>query len=135
MTALTEGDITGLIADLQVRAVKAPGFSNSRAAIINDTGGIEGAVGNPLDCVRVDGTSASCGILFVDFEIPAGTANGSNAVFTIVGVPSPAASLKVFRNGLLQSPGADYTQNGSIITFVTLAIPQPGDILTTSYRQ
>src|ERR1700688_983727 len=61
LTAIQESDVTGLVADLTVRAVKGPGFSNSRTAIINDTGQVEGAVGTATDCVHVDGTSGACG--------------------------------------------------------------------------
>jgi len=50
-----------LVADLTARAVKGPGYSNSRAAIISDTGQIEGAVGASTDCIRVDGASGACG--------------------------------------------------------------------------
>jgi hypothetical protein len=61
LTTIQESDVTGLVADLTARAVKGPGFSNSRTAIINDTGQIEGALGASTDCVHVDGTSGTCG--------------------------------------------------------------------------
>src|SRR5882724_3808748 len=60
VTAIQESDVTGLVQDLVARAVKGPGYTNSRTAIINDTGGLEGAVGSPSDCVRVDGASGPC---------------------------------------------------------------------------
>src|SRR5712675_1549777 len=61
VTAIQESDVTGLVQDLVVRPVKGPGYTNSHTAIINDTGGIDGAVGSPTDCVHVDGTSGPCG--------------------------------------------------------------------------
>jgi hypothetical protein len=137
-TQLTEGDVAGLIPDLQVRAVTAPGFTNSRAAIINDTGGIEGAVGNPGDCVRVDGTSDPCGgpvTRFIDHETPSGIVDGANVVFSIQGVPAPSTSLDLYRNGLFQSIGVDYNLSATTIVFVTPATPQVGDILVAKYRQ
>ncbi|MBY0505250.1 MAG: hypothetical protein K2X03_15155 [Bryobacteraceae bacterium] len=71
---------------------------------------------------------------FSDSETPSGAADGSNAVFTLSAAPSPASSLALFRNGLLQSAGNDYTLNGTTITFYSWAIPQFGDILDAFYR-
>ncbi len=73
-------------------------------------------------------------VRFVDDETLTGIVNGSNAVFTLAKVPSPASSLKVYRNGLRQKVGLDYNLNSATVTFVTLAIPQQGDILTADYR-
>jgi hypothetical protein len=123
-----------LVQDLAARAIKGPGYTSSRAAVINDTGGLEGAVGSTLDCVRVDGTSAPCTILFVDDEVPAGVVDGANTAFTIANAPSPASSLHVFRNGLLQKAGFDYSLSGLTILFVFAATPQPGDTMLVSYR-
>jgi hypothetical protein len=141
VTQIQESDVTGLVADLTARAVKGPGFSNSRAAVINDTGQIEGAVGSLTDCLHVDGTSGPCGsggggstINFVDEESPGGVVDGSNMTFTIANTPSPASSLHLFRNGMLQKVGFDYTLTGSTITFVSAATPQPGDTILASYR-
>jgi hypothetical protein len=139
LTQIQESDVTGLVADLTVRAVKGPGFSNSRTAIVNDTGQIEGAVGASTDCMHVDGTSGACGaggstINFVDGESPAGVVDGSNTLFTIANAPSPATSLHLFRNGLVQKLGFDYTFNVSTIIFVGAATPQPGDTILADYR-
>jgi hypothetical protein len=136
LTEILESDVLGLTEDLNVRAIRGPGFTNSRASIINDVGQLEGAVGDALDCVRVDGTAAPCvaALIFIDDEIPSGVINGSNAIFTITTVPSPATSLHVFRNGLLMKLGYDYTLSGTTITFVTGAIPQSGDTLIATYR-
>ena len=54
--------------------------------------------------------------------------------FTLSGVPSPAASLTIYRNGMLQEPVQDFTLSGNQIQFVTAAAPQPGDTLLASYR-
>jgi hypothetical protein len=74
--------------------------------------------------------------VFVDQETPGGTIDGVNASFTLANAPSPAASLQLFRNGVLQQAGAggDYTISGVTITFNALSIPQPGDVLQASYR-
>lgn len=73
--------------------------------------------------------------VFADLETPAGTINGSNATFTLSGIPLPASSLMVYRNGLLQKTGVDYTVSLDRITFVPGAIPQPGDLLQASFRK
>ena len=62
VTQIQETDVIGLVADLSIRAVKGPGFTSSRAAVINDSGQVEGALGSPGDCVKVDGTSGACGM-------------------------------------------------------------------------
>ncbi len=133
-------DVAGLSAALEQRPVKASGFAPGRAVFINSGGELESVGGNPEDCVRVDGTSGPCGVgggagaNFVDAETPAGLLNGTNAVFTLANAPSPASSLELYRNGLLLRQGLDYTLEGNVITFVSGAIPQPGDVLTASYR-
>src|SRR5579859_5213167 len=135
LNSLMESDVTGLVDDLAIRPVEGPGFANSRAAVINDTGQLEGALGNPTDCLHVDGTSGPCGApLFVDAETPSGVVDGSNSTFTLGSAPSPTTSLHLFRNGMLQKPGFDYTLSGSTISFVSAATPQPGDTLLAAYR-
>jgi hypothetical protein len=139
LTQIQESDVIGLVQDLAARAVKGPGFTNSRTAVINDTGGIEGAVGNVSDCVRVDGTAGPCGsggssVVFVDEETPGGVVDGANVTFTVASAPSPASSLHLFRNGILQKVGFDYTLSGSTVSFVSAAVPQAGDTLLASYR-
>jgi|HigsolmetaAR201D_1030396.scaffolds.fasta_scaffold04469_5 hypothetical protein len=133
-------DIEGLNDELSLRVVRGPGFVPSRVAHINASGALEAVVGNTNDCVRVDGTSGPCGTgssstpVFVDGETPAGLVNGSNAVFTLSGVPEPAASLSLYKNGVLQKPGLDYSLSSNTITFTPQAIPASGDVLLASYR-
>ena len=93
----------GLENELALRPQEGVGFTVGRAAVINTSGQIDGAAGNLSDCVRVDGSSGPCGsggggVLpsFSDGEMPAGTINGSNTVFTLAFTPSPAASLDLF---------------------------------------
>ena len=71
---------------------------------------------------------------FADGETPGGVVNGSNNAFTLVAAPNPSSSLALYRNGLLQSPVSDYNLSGAIITFVSAAIPQSGDLLRAYYR-
>lgn len=136
------GDIVGLSDALDVRPVKGVMYAAGRVAFIDEMGGIGSVLGDPGDCIRVDGTAGPCGtgsggtsnITFVDMEIPAGTLNGLNAQFTLSSAPVPALSLHLYRNGILQRAGTDYTLDGALVTFVSGAIPQPGDILLASYR-
>ncbi len=82
---------------------------------------------------RVDSTlTASFG--FVDAETPSGTVDGSNSSFTLSETPSPSASLRLYRNGLLQKASVDYELTGNTINFLSVSIPQSGDILQASYR-
>jgi len=115
-----------------------PAFSDSRAAIINSTGGIDAAAGNLSDCVHVDGTSGSCGgatsTAFVDASVPVGIINGANTQFTLASTPVPATSVAVWRNGLFLNPGTDFTVSGNVITLAGGSTPLVGDTILTSYR-
>jgi len=138
--AIQESDVVGLLSDLSIRPVKGIGYAPSRAAVIAADGSLEAALGNLTDCVRVDGSAGPCGSGtasgpgFVDAETPAGAVDGINASFALASAPAPAESLSLFRNGVLQKAGVDYTLNGSAITFAAGAVPQSGDVLVASYR-
>ena len=132
-----ESDIAGLISDLGARPLKGPGYAAGRVAFVNTVGAMETVTGTPTDCVRVDGTSGPCGGAqsgFVDGDTPAGVVDGANTAFALSAVPNPASSVTVYRNGMLQQPGQDFTLSGNQIQFVTAATPQPGDTLVASYR-
>jgi len=136
-STVQESDIVGLISDLGARPLKGPGYAAGRVAFVNPTGAVETVTGAPTDCVRVDGTSGPCGGTqpgFVDSDTPAGLVDGANTAFALSGVPNPAASLTVYRNGMLQKPGQDFTLSGNQMQFVAAAAPQPGDTLVASYR-
>lgn len=141
-TTIQVTDVVGLSDQLAATVVRGPGFQPNRAAVLSAAGMLEGAVGNTYDCLHVDGTSGPCGSqtsttsgpTFIDGEAPAGTVNGSNAVFTLTYSPAPAGSLALYRNGMLQKPATDYSLAGNIITFVAASIPASGDLLLASYR-
>lgn len=137
-TPATISDITGLRTELDARTLKGSAFANSRTAVINSSGALDGAIGNAGDCVHVDGTSGPCGsaggLVFVDGETPLGTINGVNGNFTLSATPSPAASLNLFRNGILLRQGVGYTISGQTITMAGGSIPTSGDILQAWYR-
>jgi hypothetical protein len=137
-TQVQIADVIGLTEALELRPVKGIGYTPGRAAIINGLGEIEAASGGDADCLSVAGLAGLCGdgsgAVFVDPVTPAGTMDGVNRVFTLVTAPNPAASTLLYRNGLLQRQGTDYTLANNTITFAVGAEPQAGDILLASYR-
>src|SRR5207245_7644761 len=80
------------------------------------------------------GGGGAAGSSFADAEVPAGTVNGSNTAFTLASAPSPASSLALYRNGLLQRQSTDYQISGNAVTFFLASTPQTGDLLVASYR-
>ncbi len=138
-TPVLETDVVGLSADLTLRPVKGPGYTPGRSAVVNGAGELESVVGDPGDCVRVDGTPNPCFdpnnlATFVDAESPAGTMDGTNVTFTLANAPSPGVSLSLFRNGIYQKAGVDFALNGNTIQFALKSTPQAGDSLMASYR-
>ncbi len=72
---------------------------------------------------------------FVDAEVPQGTTDGSNLIFSLQQSPAPASSLSLYKNGLLLKQSSDYELNGSTIKFATTGLtPQISDALSASYR-
>lgn len=76
----------------------------------------------------------SLALNFADNEVPSGTINGVNTVFTLVNSPSPSSSLKVYVNGQRLKPGIgnDFTISG-----LTITLTQPpivGDVILCDYR-
>lgn len=75
---------------------------------------------------------------FVFNEIPSGTINGSNGAFTLANTASPTGSIRVFKNGIRQTPNAgnDFVMtNATTITFEAGNIPQVGDNLLVDYMK
>jgi hypothetical protein len=135
-TPVQESNVVGLIADLGARPVKGAGFAAGRVAFVNSQNQIDSVGGTPGDCVRVDGSSGPCGSTpsFIDGDSPTGIVDGGNTWFALTGTPEPAASVAIYRNGLLQAAGIDYTLTGRTIQFEPASTPQPGDTLLASYR-
>lgn len=59
-TDIPISDVIGLTQELELRAVTGTNYFAGRAAIINSAGQIDGAQGNPYDCIHVDGSSGPC---------------------------------------------------------------------------
>ncbi len=133
-------NVLGLQSALNLRPTQGTGFVVSRTAVINVSGGIDGAVGNLSDCMHVDGTSGACGTgsggtaVFVDAETPGGTLDGVNTSFTLANPPNPSTSLALYRNGLRLSQNLDYTIATNSIIFLAGAVPRPTDVLLADYR-
>lgn len=72
---------------------------------------------------------------FVDGETPAGAVNGVNDTFALSDEPSPAASLRLYLNGVLQRPGTHFTLSGSTITYSAGFLPQTGDVHAAFFRR
>jgi hypothetical protein len=138
-TAISESGVTGLVNDLALRPVKGTAYGTGRVAVVDQNGAVDTVVGNFSDCVYVNGTSGPCfdptqlpG--YSDSEIPSGVVDGANANFGLAGSPTPPSSLILFRNGIVQKQGFDYTLTGSVVQYATASAPQPGDTLMAWYR-
>jgi hypothetical protein len=71
------------------------------------------------------------------YVLPTGTKNGSNLVFNLSLVPSPANSLEFYRNGQLLTYGVDFTLSGAIVTLSGSgggAAPISTDVLFATFR-
>lgn len=53
---------------------------------------------------------------FIFDEMPQGSFDSVNKVFTLIGAPSPPTSLQLYLNGSLLSAGTDYSLSGNTIT-------------------
>lgn len=79
----------------------------------------------------LSGTPAGdSGEVALEHEVPAGTINSINAVFTLSQSPDV---LILFKNGVEQKLTVDYNLSGSTITFVVGAIPTTGSSLDAYY--
>jgi hypothetical protein len=143
LNSINIADVVGLTSALNLRPTAGVGYGPSRAAVIDATGSLNAAIGNASDCIHVDGTSAPCGsssgspatsTTFVDGEVPAGTMDGTNAIFTLGNTPSPPSSVMLYRNGILLKQNLDYMVSGLTITFNAVVVPKPTDLLIASYR-
>jgi len=88
-----------------------------------------------IDTTTTPATIKAVGSNLVEGEKPIGAIDGINLTFTLpTAAPAPAASLKLYRNGIRLSVTTDYTVTGKIVSFVLGAQPQAGDTLIADYR-
>lgn len=153
-TEIPISDVIGLTQELELRAVTGTSYVPGRAAIINSAGQIDGAQGNPYDCIHVDGSSGPCdtsatgqgtgpsagsgtgtvGGNFADNEVPQGNLDGQNRVFSLVQAPNPPQSLHIYYNGLRLTSGVDYGVSGAQFIWLRSYAPLSTDSLVTDYR-
>lgn len=55
-------------------------------------------------------------------EVPTGTVNGSNTVFTLSLLPREPDAVQVFIDGIRQRKTTDYTISGTTITFTSAPV-------------
>jgi uncharacterized protein YoxC len=132
--------ISTLTSNLSALTSTVSGHTTSLANLNSSVGGLNTTV-TSLDIsltaltATVNTLSASgSNAVFVDAETPGGTMNGTNTAFILANTPAPTTSLTVFRNGLLQRVGTDFTLSGSAITFAAGSVPQASDYLRAYYR-
>jgi hypothetical protein len=135
-TTIQISDVAGLSDALAERPARGAGYMPGRILLPDSNGDLSGMNGAADQCVRGDGSLGPCGanLVFIDLETPSGALNGTNAAFTLTMTPNPTTSLLLFRNGLLQKLGVDFTLAGSSVAFLAGSVPQPGDLLQASYR-
>lgn len=118
LTSLTNnvGSVSGTVS----------GLSTSLTNLTNTVNGLTATV----NTLTTSGSSA----VFVDSQSPSGAIDGNNTVFNLASSPSPVSSLALYRNGLLQASGVDYTLSGAVVTFLSGSTPKPSDVLQVFYR-
>ena len=122
--------------------LNAPGgqiTSNAALVAAGTNGAVSVYTSDPTDLVLdIDGyfvtqsQDAFAGVNFSDGEVPGGTVDGQNTMFTLAF--TPMADPVLTNNGVVVKQGPDYTLNGSVITFSANATPKPGDLLQAWYR-
>jgi uncharacterized protein YoxC len=118
--------ISSLTTNLSTIGTTVSGLSTSLTSLTNIVTGLQATI-NGL-------TATANTAVFVDSETPGGSTNGTNTSFTLANTPAPATSFALYRNGLLQSQGIDYTISGNSVTFLSASTPLAGDILQATYR-
>ena len=112
--------------------------NNSNVSALNTTvGNLSNTVSSlsaTVSSLQSGSTPVTVNMAFIDGETPSGVTNGSNTVFTLSQSPTPAGSLGLYRNGLVQTSGVDYIISGSTVTFLSGNIPATGDVIQAYYR-
>lgn len=109
----------------------APNFMRSDAAPKLDSAVVATSANHPTLAqvqTKLNGYILIAG--YVVNETPSGTINSSNTAFSIANTPV-TGDVQVFRNGMLQISGTDYTQSGTSLTY--LYAPTTGDNLKIIY--
>ncbi len=135
------GSLTGLQNQINVLTTAITNMSSTVATLGTTVAGQQTSISglntqitNLSNTVNALTTTITLNTAFIDAETPSGLVNGTNGSFTLSQTPSPTVSLALYRNGLIQANGTDYTSAGQNITFMSTSIPKTGDILQAFYR-
>ncbi len=142
-TTISIGQVTGLSSYLNALSTSLntmtsnfSGFNTTLAGLTTSVSNLSATVNNIINNSNSNGSGGSSAATpgFIDNEVPQGTIDGTNAVFSLSNGPSPAASFNLFLNGVLQTNGADFSLSSNKITFASTSTPHAGDVLQASYR-
>ncbi len=143
LTTTTNGltsTVNGLSTTVASNNTSITSFTSNLGSISSTVSGLSTSLTNLTNMVNglvttVNGlTSNGSSEQFIDSEVPSGVRNGVNTTFALANTPSPASSLTVYRNGLAQASGVDYTLSGSVLTFLSVSVPLATDTLQAFYR-
>jgi hypothetical protein len=136
-STISMGQVTGLSSYLNALSNSVNTMTAAISGYNSTVSGLSSSVANLTNIVNglasTPSTSSSTPAFF-DGEIPQGLINGSNTVFQLANAPNPVSSLSLFRNGVLQKAGSDFSLSGATITFMTASVPRSGDLVQASYR-
>jgi hypothetical protein len=108
------------------------GFNTTLAGLGTSVSNLNSTVNNIVNNATTPTSSGTPG--FIDNEVPQGTIDGTNAVFSLSNFPNPSTSLMLFVNGVLLANGPDYSLASNKITFLSSSKPRIGDVMQASYR-
>lgn len=123
----------GLVPTVSANSSSISTLAGTVSTLNTDVTNLNSSVSSLTSTVNSLATGNSS-VAFIDAETPAGILNGTSATFTLANSPFPSGSLELYRNGVLQTAGVDYTLVGSVITFSGGSIPQTNDLLQAYYR-
>jgi hypothetical protein len=130
-------NITALTTSVNSLTTSSASNSSNLAALSTTVGNLSTSVASlntAVTALQASGVVKTLNMTFIDGEVPGGVTNGSNVAFTLSQGPTPAGSLELYRNGLVQTSAVDYTISGTAITFLSGNIPAAGDVLQAYYR-
>jgi hypothetical protein len=125
--------VTGLTSDLNAINTSLSTFNSVTQGlnlVISNLSNTMNSLTNTVGNIAGGTTTAN----FVDAETPSGNVDGTNLSFALANTPSLPTDVTLYKNGIVQLYGIDYTVSGSIITFSSGEPPVTGDELLAYYR-
>ncbi len=101
-------------------------------AINNGTTTVAPSQNAVFDALALKADASTVLASFVDGEVPTGSINSSNLIYTLANTPI-SGSVQVFWNGIKSRAGVGHTISGTTITMATA--PETGDTLEVYYRK